>query len=1167
MSELLWVTVPGGTSKYGEEHDVVVRVLIAPRLVGHSLKSEGMEEWPPSELVDMNNRNQKVKVDFSQTEDGEIQTVEMTPHIQAEPGLWKTFFGPNTVVNPPSRREASAPEVAVDSTSTKAKDIIETFCGAAEKEISTLDSFIEAELKKRWSGEELQNSTQPAVNGGESNCQPPDFHGTLALLREHPAVLRALGLIIELRIPRSNLSGVNAEGIVRVRWPDAPAFLPTIVSPWTKYVQGFLPGSVTNRDTNIHAGMVTLNERQEGESWEVVTVEVDNSVKKLRDAARAIDATTERDDPHSFMLPALRTAGMMLVRRGRQNDFKMRRRAADANAHRDSMNEAILTADDLVLGYRIDVKEYGRDWFSLHQREATYKVSNEDGNKVTIGGGTIREEGHVKAHAAIRDESGNVYTDEVVACWRGYSLSVPLPRFDPSVDDIRPLHCPDMPFQFEMSYAVPKRTLPRLRFSHTYQLRARVADIAGGGLELSDTAANRCLTEPETYRRYEPVLPPDLVLPEGLEPKKLGLGESIAHLVIRSDADTDVPEFQATARRLLVAPQTPLTMAEQHGAIDGMSPDQIRDLVKQALKYANQLSPTNPNEVLVPDVAAEGVCVFPRQEPGGLNLAGTAQGWGERWPDFRSMEIILKERTADDSNILEWEQADIENPSIRARLIVRLAKAEELTLELSSFLRGNFLDHLAINVESLPENSKKAAILGRHPMVNPARAVTLTHAVRRPLQSPQGTFVAERQDGMNYAVLIPKANPLLGIDPKSTAKLEIHASWEEPTHDGNKRFVENAPVQTILINRSDKSLQDMIRHEFGDTRHRKITYTLTAVSRFRSFFDDDDENAFTTKTNISVSIPSSARPAPPLIMSTRPAFVWEDYPEEGQQFMLKRLRQGGRLRIELKGSWYETGAGEQLVVLVSKDNNPPDKVKSFITQVGRDPIHSTLISGSAWLTAADFSGKSGESFEIYLKEVDTHVMAVPYQPWFHDGRWFVDIAIPRMAKEAYCPFVQLAVARYQPNTLEELEPVSSVVMTEMVQLFPDRTLYVRRNGNELFVKLNGVAPEHRANYFRWKVFWEKFQSPPGIEAHKVDLTALEANIDGIPAWVPINSNVIFGDSSLNREIRQEIPEVNEPLRIRIQEVESISRHDAGGGDGRAFEERTVYSDVVDLPKT
>lgn len=160
----------------------------------------------------------------------------------------------------------------------------------------------------------------------------------------------------------------------------------------------------------------------------------------------------------------------------------------------------VLTADDLLLGYRIDVRPLGGEWFSLQQRTVTYRLHERGATGapsdafVVIGAPGALEEGHIKAFAATRDGAGRLSADEIVARWSGWSLAVPTPNLTPQ--DPAPPHG-----RFRWHFEVKEGSLPRLRFGVRYAMRARVADMAGGGLPLGDPAAEGCTTDDVLYAR------------------------------------------------------------------------------------------------------------------------------------------------------------------------------------------------------------------------------------------------------------------------------------------------------------------------------------------------------------------------------------------------------------------------------------------------------------------------------------------------------------------------------------------------------------------------------------------------------------------------------------------------------------------------------------------
>ena len=1176
-SELIWVTVPGGIKRQVDPSVALLRVVIIPKLSGTTLASGGMEHWPPQALT-----SDPLTVHFSRSPEitGRVVTVP-PPHIQAQPGLWETFFRPEIIVTPAQGRTPAISEVDVADTSQDARDIKATFDAVARTEVTgdssaALDPVIRRELAAKWSNN--PRSTRRSNNGFQASAVPVfDFHRSVAMLREHPAVLRALGLIIDIKLSPSELFADPSERFVQVLWPGSSQVpgLADVISPWTEFGREFFPASTTN----IHAGMVTLTDElnppnsPEEARWDVVTVDVNNGVSRLRAAASALnisppgDASEANDgSPESGLaaLPALRTAGLLLVRKGRREDFAARRNASTRNAARSSMNEAVFTADDLVLGYRLDISRSFGKWFSLHRRSAQYRVND----TIPIGGEPT-EEGHIKAHAAVDDQdgSGMLRADEVVARWSGWSLAVRQPTFDaPNGQAVAPANA-QRPYNLNWKFDVVPGSLPRLRFTSTYRIRARVVDLAGGGLDFDDPAADRCATEEIAYRRFEPIASPDIQLPDGVDSKQLGPSESVGLVVIRSDSGdvatffSQNPSYTPNTRRILFPPRASITLAEQHGMFDKPDGADGDEWEKQTWEWVSRAMATGDsgNNTQFPDPAAGGVCVFIRSEPGGFPSAKLPRPWEQTWPDLKSKEVELLERP---------ESSSIANPLVwnGDRLKVSLAKAEQITLEISSLMKDNFLDHFAIK-DPLPAVSENTVLTGRHPMVTPTRTITLVHAVRRPLKEPSGALASRREPGQTFTVLDP--DPVrLNIDLNSTGQVELMASWTEPSDD-TTQTVEGAHVQTITVNRGDERLKDPLKHEFGDTRHRMVTYSMTAVSRFRSFFHEqgEDPQAFLVSRQLGqpVNVRSTARPPVPVVISTRPAFQWEEQVEgSGTTMTVRRRRLGGGLRVELGRPWFQTGEAEQLAVLVAKDLAPEESLRPFLSQVGRDPIWNTSLL-NRWPTAIMFRGLASDPTEQVLAEAGQSVGVVPYAVWFHNGRWYADIAMPEIATASYCPMVQLAVARYQANSLPSLE-LSSMVKTEMVPLFPERVLTVRRSGDSITLTLDGLGPTGPQRN-RIEALLEECRLPAGVSPSLVEFSALETVTDGTPAWVPVQGQISRSDLG-SGGLQLSIPGGSGPVRVRVREIELVGS-EAGVPAPHTttpdeLSERVVFADVLPL---
>lgn len=1174
QSELLWIAVPGGLTNSPDARCALLRVLVVPRLQGSSLASEGLATWPPPGLA-----TATLAVEFGPDPKHPAPPVRVAPpHVQAQPGLWEAFFGPDTPLRPAKQPTAPA-SVAVAETGKQAAAINATFSAAAATTITpdpashaALDQVVRKQLTTKWR-DDTPPPPPPGPVGPPPAAPPVDFHRALSLLREHPAVLRALGLIIELQLPVAQLPAL-ATGVVRVSWPDAPAApaLPTIVSPWTQYEVDlasarFLPASTPA----ISAGMVKLTDDPanpaEKLGWEVVTVDVNAGAQRLRAAAQtlaapgaaaaAAAAVPGQEGPLAkqltpVSLPALRTAGLLLVRRGRQHDFDTRQQAAAATEKLPSMSTAVLTADDLVLGYRIDINR-GGEWRSLHAREATYRAGG-----LAITTQQPVEEGHLKAQAAVRGPDGALRTDEVVARWNGWSLAVPPPLASRASQP--PRRAGALPFDFDFDFSVKKGSLPRLQFAEAYQMRARVADIAGGGLDLLDPDAARCATARVIYRRYEPVAAPELQLPAELPASSLGPGEAVDLLVIRSDPAgdppsqaaafaTQYPAYKPTASRALLPATVALALAQQHPGAQLGADAQTLAAMRRAVPSNGADGSLFASSLALPDPAGEGIAAFSRPAPGTAAQEPLLHSWSGSWPALAASQLALVEAPGA-ATAVTW---------LAEQLTVALPPAEQLTLELSTFLRGDFLDHFAIK-EQMPHESEATVLLGRHPLVTPAHPVRLVHAVRRPGQPPAGTLAVAREPGQPFALLRPAP---LTVHGKSTAKLEVTAAWTEYTDEATRSVVA-APVQSVVVEPGQEALQAALRHEFGDTRHRLVSYTLTAVSRFRQFFHANEapEAFLATATLPAVSIPSAARPQPPVVRSTRPSFYWE--PEHttsptGATRLIRRRQ--SRLRVELERPWFQSGEGEQLAVIVGPSHQPDVAVQPFLTQVGRDPIWDTPLPAQ-WPTQQDFASTAGPPAKVLVDSAAVTVVAVPYKVWFHDDRWYADVELPGVVDTSYCPFVQLAVARYQPNSLAQLE-LSAIVHTEMVPLLPDRTLTVTQEAGAVEVLLAGLGPVGpQPNHVDLIV--EQCMLPPGLPASALELTSLAPSPTEVPAWVL--QNTVSG--LLGTPLRAPLPPAGAgALRVRVRETERLNPATEAAKPGTEAEltERTVFTDVLLLP--
>ena len=247
---------------------------------------------------------------------------------------------------------------------------------------------------------------------------------------------------------------------------------------------------------------------------------------------------------------------------------------------------------------------------------------------------------------------------------------------------------------------------------------------------------------------------------------------------------------------------------------------------------------------------------------------------------------------------------------------------------------------------------------------------------------------------------------------------------------------------------------------------------------------------------------------------------------------------------------------------MAHDKRPPEALWPFLTQAGLDPIQKT-VELDRWPLAAHFTANSAPPREVFLAEAGMNFTVVPHQPWFDHGRCFVDVAMPSLVGMSYWPFVQLAVARYQPDSLPQRE-LSPLVKAEMIQMLPERRLTVRRAGNDVFVKLEGQDVFGAFDVQnRWIAHLERFHGPQGMPAHAIELTALDETSGDIPFWEQVPNQTRFG--RLGQELNLQIPAGNAGrFRLRLRELESIVGPNLTENEIGDLIVRTVYTDVVRL---
>jgi hypothetical protein len=494
----------------------------------------------------------------------------------------------------------------------------------------------------------------------------------------------------------------------------------------------------------------------------------------------------------------------------------------------------------------------------------------------------------------------------------------------------------------------------------------------------------------------------------------------------------------------------------------------------------------------LPDPMARGIAlVFPeagqgRSIPLPFGGEGFTAAYEGTWPEIEPFRLVLDGASALGGNVsgrvltLHLPPGD--------RQIFRLSSSlDKSTLELFGVWRS-----LTPDVQGNADVAEAAAdgwVWG----LTPSEDVQLVHAVPRPLEAPRPTMIIPDRNRDETAVALAGA---VDVHGPSTDSLIAQASWSERVDDltldvWQERTSDGIAFQTTvlaeedlaILGRADQtvnlpgfgSLQvHAALHLFGDTRHRMVSYTFRATTRFREYFHPEllkpafptDDGGSVVGPETVVDVPSSAPPAPPVVHSVIPLFRW-DFGTEAEQPMARRHTRRAGVRIYLERPWYSSGDGELLGVLLAPAGNddfePRPKDESgypFVSKVGADPIwkstpveHRALqflaLDNLLHAFGADNRKQPGRpaATPVFLPLESAPgkptVLVVGYEPQFNAtrGLWYVDVAID--PGKTFWPFVRLAVCRYQPSSVAGCH-LSAPVRCDFVQLPPERTTSVNR---------------------------------------------------------------------------------------------------------------------------
>jgi hypothetical protein len=412
---------------------------------------------------------------------------------------------------------------------------------------------------------------------------------------------------------------------------------------------------------------------------------------------------------------------------------------------------------------------------------------------------------------------------------------------------------------------------------------------------------------------------------------------------------------------------------------------------------------------------------------------------------------------------------------------------------------------------------------GGHPMLTPSLSITLVHAVQQPLGRPQFTLLPvthQAAEPLPPSALLRSFAPItawrsaqshhayllggMAISGSSSSKIDIEARWQEFIDELGEPApltqAESSPVDTIELTNlvSGPILADLLparyvaiyiseldvlwfaapldtlqgasaptvvsapMHRFPDTKHRQVSYTATATSRFSEYFQGPNLKFTRTGDPVLVDVPSSSRPLAPVIAYIIPTFGIE---RQDSTNVKTEVRFGNGLRVYIHRPWYSSGEQELLgAVLWPASSAAPttpqrELYKHLITQWGLDPIWQTE-EISEMPATSQFTASVANGSNLTLEESTIKVDVAGHNVGFDSGRrlWYCDITFENPF--AYTPFVRLALARYQPHSIPGVE-LSHVILADYAQLSPDRSAVVSVDPSDpsrARVFVGGLAP-------------------------------------------------------------------------------------------------------------
>lgn len=266
---------------------------------------------------------------------------------------------------------------------------------------------------------------------------------------------------------------------------------------------------------------------------------------------------------------------------------------------------------------------------------------------------------------------------------------------------------------------------------------------------------------------------------------------------------------------------------------------------------------------------------------------------------------------------------------------------------------------------------------------------------------------------------------------------------EDPARPRPGPVTRSAQLGLLLVPPGQAQLPFAFSYQMRTTAALTASLRPVAAGAFAEHFPPGTDCSLAGDDPVEINVASTAAPIAPKVLYAIPTFARSE--QQPTPLSVIRKRDGNGLRIWLQRPWFTSGLGEKLAVVVSPTLG---STSASVSRWGLDPaiLNSEPPPPAGPFGTSDFLAAAaprvrwpGDATRPAAATLVLH--DVNYDP-ISDRYWCDILLNPASLANAYRPFVQLAVAAYQPKATSAALQLSEIVVVPFVQVFSDRELHV-----------------------------------------------------------------------------------------------------------------------------